>query len=173
LSKKMQGATTRWVSYLPAALVAVAGLALVAGAIALSSGGGPDESAERPYVGGDLHTMAVDPTDPDKVMVGGHEGGMISDDAGKNWREASGLEGGDPMGWEVDPTDPRKMYAGGHPGFFRSEDGGENWTADNSGLPGTDVHGLGMDPADPETLYCENVSDGGPPSWLDPNSVGP
>jgi predicted nucleic acid-binding protein len=22
-------------------------------------------------------------------------------------------------------------------------------------------------------LYCENVSDGGPPSWLDPNSVGP
>jgi photosystem II stability/assembly factor-like uncharacterized protein len=120
----------------------------------------PSGSGERPYVGGDLHSLAVDPTDPEKVMVGGHEGGAISEDGGKTWREASGLEGADPMGWVIDPIEPRKMYAGGHPGFYRSEDGGDSWSKDNAGPPGTDVHGLGIDPQNPKTLYASIVREG-------------
>ena len=144
------------------ALVAVA-LALVASLWLTGLGertSGPGEASQRPYVGGDLHSLAVDPTNPERVMVGGHDGGAISEDGGKTWEQASGLEGADPMGWVIDPTDPRKMYAGGHPGFYRSEDGGESWEQDNSDLPGTDVHGLGMDPEDPETLYAYVVDAG-------------
>jgi hypothetical protein len=165
LNKKPQKETRRWVSLLPAALVALGIVVLAVGAILLSMspGGRTPESAEvsqRPYVGGDLHSLAVDPTDPEKVMVGGHDGGAISNDGGKTWRQASGLEGADPMGWVIDPNDPSKMYVGGHPGFYRSEDGGKSFSQDNSGLPGTDVHGLGMDPQNPDTLYAYIVDEG-------------
>ena len=138
--------------------------ALVAASVFLSAGPGERSSGtgavERPVVGGDLHSMAVDPKDPDRVMVGGHEGAAISEDGGKTWQQVSDLEGADPMGWTIDPTDPKKMYAGGHPGFYRSEDGGETWSQDNSGLPGTDVHGLGMDPQNPDTLYASIMGAG-------------
>jgi photosystem II stability/assembly factor-like uncharacterized protein len=144
-------------------VLAVFVLAVVMGAYALLSAGPrqhPTDSAERPYVGGDLHSLAVDPTNPERVMVGGHDGGAISDDGGKTWQQASGLERADPMGWVIDPQNPQKMYAGGHPGFYRSEDGGESWSKDNSGLPGTDVHGLGMDSQNPNVLYAYIVRHG-------------
>jgi photosystem II stability/assembly factor-like uncharacterized protein len=164
LNKKTQKETRRWVSLLPAALVALGIVVVAVGAILLSMspGGRTPESevSQRPYVGGDLHSLAVDPTDPEKVMVGGHDGGAISSDGGKTWRQASGLEGADPMGWVIDPNDPQKMYVGGHPGFYRSEDGGKSFSQDNSGLPGTDVHGLGMDPQNPDILYAYIVDHG-------------
>jgi photosystem II stability/assembly factor-like uncharacterized protein len=117
-------------------------------------------TTRRPYVGGDLHAIAVDPTNPEKVMVGGHGGAAMSEDGGRNWEQIEDLEGADPMGWVINPRDPQKMYVGGHPGFYRSEDGGESWTQDNAGLPGTDVHGLGMDLQDPQTLYAYIVGHG-------------
>jgi photosystem II stability/assembly factor-like uncharacterized protein len=162
LNNRTQKETGRRAQLLLPALVAFAILALAVGAIVLSLGPGRQQtgSTERPYVGGDLHLLAVDPTDPDKVMVGGHDGGAISTDGGKTWRQASGLEGADPMGWVIDPNDPQKMYVGGHPGFYRSEDGGKSFSQDNSGLPGTDVHGLGIDPQNPDTLYAYIVDHG-------------
>jgi photosystem II stability/assembly factor-like uncharacterized protein len=162
VTRKPRKETRRWASLLPAALVAFGIAALAVGAILLSMSPGEQQtdSTERPYVGGDLHSLAVDPTDPDKVVVGGHDGGAISTDGGKTWRQASGLEGSDPMGWVISPDDPQKMYVGGHPGFYRSEDGGKSFSQDNSGLPGTDVHGLGMDPQNPDTLYAYIVDEG-------------
>jgi len=145
--------------------VAVFALAVLAAvSVFLSASPGEQSSgsgaSKRPVVGGDLHAMAVDPRDPDRVMVGGHGGAAISEDGGKTWGQISDLEGADPMGWTIDSTDPRKMYAGGHSGFYRSEDGGESWKGDNSGLPATDVHGLGTDPRDPDTLYASIVGAG-------------
>jgi photosystem II stability/assembly factor-like uncharacterized protein len=162
LNKRTQKETGSRAQLLLPALVAFTILALAVGAIVLSMspGGQQTGSTERPYVGGDLHSLAVDPTDPDKVVVGGHGGGAISSDGGKTWQQASGLEGADPMGWVISPDDPQKMYVGGHPGFYRSEDGGKGFSQDNSGLPGTDVHGLGMDPQNPETLYAYIVDEG-------------
>jgi photosystem II stability/assembly factor-like uncharacterized protein len=162
VARKTQKKTARRAQLLLPALLAFTILALAVGAILLSMSPGGQQTAtsERPYVGGDLHSLAVDPTDPEKVMVGGHDGGAISNDGGKTWQQASGLEGADPMGWVISPQDPQKMYVGGHPGFYRSEDGGGSWTQDNSGLPGTDVHGLGMDPQNPETLYAYIVDAG-------------
>jgi photosystem II stability/assembly factor-like uncharacterized protein len=144
---------------------AVFGLVALA-AVSVFLAGGPGErssgagAGERPYVGGDLHALAVDPENPEQVMVGGHGGAALSEDGGKTWEQMPDLEGADPMGWTIDPSDPQKMYVGGHPGFFRSENGGESWSMDNSGLPGTDVHGLGMDPGDPDILYASIVGAG-------------
>ena len=162
MARKTQKQPVRRVQLLLAALVAFTILVLAVGAILLSMspGGQPTATSERPFVGGDLHSIAVDPTDPDKVMVGGHDGGAISEDGGKTWQQASGLEGADPMGWVISPADPQKMYVGGHPGFYRSGDGGKSFSQDNSGLPGTDVHGLGMDPQNPDTLYAYIVGGG-------------
>lgn len=156
--KKTHGRTRLLLPGLVAFVIMAAAVAAVL--LSASPGGQQTSTTERPYVGGDLHSLAVDPTDPDKVVVGGHDGGAISSDGGKTWRQASGLEGSDPMGWVINPNDPSKMYVGGHPGFYRSADGGKNWTQDNSGLPGTDLHGLGMDPQDPETLYAYIVDEG-------------
>jgi photosystem II stability/assembly factor-like uncharacterized protein len=97
---------------------------------------------------------------PNRVMVGGHEGAALSTDGGKTWQQLSGLAGADPMGWVIDPHHPQTMYAAGHPGFYRSADGGKSWSTDNSGLPGTDVHGLGMDPRHPNVLYAYVVGQG-------------
>jgi photosystem II stability/assembly factor-like uncharacterized protein len=157
--KKTQGQRTQ---LLLAGLVAFVIVAVAVAAVLLSANPGEQETAtnERPYVGGHLHSMAVDPTDPEKVVVGGHDGGAVSTDGGKSWRQASGLEGADPMGWVIDPNDPQKMYVGGHPGFYRSEDGGKSFSQDNSDLPGTDVHSLGMDLQDPEILYAYIVDHG-------------
>jgi photosystem II stability/assembly factor-like uncharacterized protein len=162
VTKRTQKQTGRRAQLLLPALVAFSILALAVGGILLSMspGGQQTGSTERPYVGGDLHSLAVDPTDPEKVVVGGHDGGAISSDGGKTWRQASGLEGADPMGWVIDPNDPQKMYVGGHPGFYHSEDGGKSFSQDNSGLPATDVHGLGMDPQNPQILYAYIVDEG-------------
>jgi photosystem II stability/assembly factor-like uncharacterized protein len=162
LSKGTQKTAPRRTSLLLAGLVAFGIVALAVAAVLLSADlGGPQSgSSDRPYVGGDLHSLAVDPTDPAKVVVGGHDGGAISSDGGETWRQASGLEGADPMGWVIDPQNPSEMYVGGHPGFYHSEDGGKSFSQDNSGLPGNDVHGLGMDPQNPDTLYAYIVDEG-------------
>src|SRR5215211_7976020 len=90
LSNKTQKTTRRRASLLPAALVAFGIVALAVGAVLLSMspGGQPSgpEQSQRPYVGGDLHSLAVDPTDPEKVVVGGHEGGAVSTNGGKTWQ---------------------------------------------------------------------------------------
>ncbi len=162
MTRNTQKKTQGQARLLLAGLVAFMIVAVAVAAVLLSAGPGEQETAtnERPYVGGDLHSLAVDPTSPEKVAVGGHDGGAVSEDGGKTWRQASGLEGADPMGWVISPDDPQKMYVGGHPGFYRSEDGGKSFSQDNSGLPGTDVHGLGMDPQNPDTLYAYIVDHG-------------
>lgn len=148
-ARRRRRALTRW-GMLGVALVAV----LVGAYALLGRGGAPSGPTARPYVGGDLHSLVVDPNNPARVLVGGHDGGALSDDGGRTWQAVAGLKGADPMGWAVDPRDPLKMYISGHPGFYRSEDGGKNWRQDNGGLPGTDVHGLGIDPQNPDVLYA-------------------
>jgi hypothetical protein len=132
-------------------VVALGIVAIAVSAVLLSANPGDQESGtvEQPFVGGDLHSLAVDPNNPDRVVVGGHEGGAVSDDGGKTWTQASGIEGANAMGWVIDPRNSSKMYVSGHYGFYRSEDGGKNFGQDNSSLPAKDVHGLGMDPKNP------------------------
>jgi photosystem II stability/assembly factor-like uncharacterized protein len=109
--------------------------------------GGKAASGAAPVVGGDLHAIVVDPSDRQRLWVGGHGGAGASTDGGWSWTQVASLRDADPMGWVIDPKDPSRHYLGGHPGFQASADGGRTFTRRNRGLPSTDVHGLGHDPA--------------------------
>ncbi len=128
-----------WVSqnrvWVLAAVVLVAGAALV-----LATAGGDDEAAAGAFVGGDLHSLVVDPANPQRLFAGGHQAVSVSHDGGATWRQVPSLENKDAMGWGF--TDDA-IYVSGHPGLSRSTDGGETFTMANEGLPDTDVHAFG------------------------------
>jgi photosystem II stability/assembly factor-like uncharacterized protein len=116
-------------------LLAAAGIAT-----AFLSGGDGAGSATAPFVGGDLHSLVMDPIRPETAYVGGHAAVAVSIDGGESWHQVETLEGADAMGWAF--TDDL-VLAGGHPGLFVSEDGGRTFTHRNEGLPATDIHALG------------------------------
>ena len=97
-------------------------------------------SASDPVVGDDLHSLAVNPDDPDTVLIGSHQGVSISIDGAKTWEVVESLNGADAMGWGF--TDDG-IFMGGHPGLMFSADGGKTFAPRNDGLPATDVHALG------------------------------
>jgi photosystem II stability/assembly factor-like uncharacterized protein len=140
----------------PLLAVGLVAVGLVAWLV-LRGGGSPDPG--RPVVGGDLHSIVVSPTDPNRIWVGGHQAAAGSTDGGVTWTQVTSLANSDPMGWVIDPADPARHYLGGHPGFKVSSDGGRTFTTRNDGLPATDVHGLGRDPASGR-LYAAVVGKG-------------
>lgn len=124
-------------------LWAVGLASLVVVAIALRPGPDrpePGVAVERPVVGGDLHSLVVDPEAPDRLYIGSHSGVSVSTDGGRSWEVVEALNGADAMGWAF--TDDA-IYVGGHPGLERSTDGGTSFEQLNEGLPSTDVHALG------------------------------
>jgi len=92
--KKANQEARRSSLFLP--VIVVSALAVAAAAYAFLSGG--SDSAQRPLVDGDFHASVVDPTNLEKVMVGGHEGAVVSEDGGTTWRQIFDLAGSDPMG---------------------------------------------------------------------------
>lgn len=104
--------------------------------------GDREESAPlgQPLVGGDLHSVVADPSDPSRLYVGGHEGVAVSTDGAATWRPIESLAGADAMGWAF--NDDRVLVAG-HPGLFVSTDGGRTFEMRNDRLPATDIHALG------------------------------
>jgi hypothetical protein len=131
------------------AAVAVAAFAV---AIFLSAGAG-----ERPYVGGDFHSLAVDPKNPDRLVAGGHGGGALSTDGGKTWRQLGAIPGGMATWVSQDPNNPDTFYAAGG-AVFKSTDGGESWRPSGEGLPeGKLPEGIWMvavSPGDPQVVYA-------------------
>jgi photosystem II stability/assembly factor-like uncharacterized protein len=95
----------------------------------------------RPVVGGDLHSLVVEPS-TGRLYVGGHGGVAASDDGGTTWRQIDSLDGADAMGWAFTE---QAAFVGGHPGIFVSTDEGASFRQRNDGLPATDIHGLGSD----------------------------
>ncbi|MDQ3982270.1 MAG: hypothetical protein M3271_06265, partial [Actinomycetota bacterium] len=91
-------------------------------------------------VGSDLHSLVVDPVDPDKLYIGSHQGVSVSNDAGKTWEVVESLDGADAMGWAFTGD---LVMVGGHPGISVSTDGGVTFEQRNERLPSTDVHALG------------------------------
>ncbi|HXF57374.1 MAG TPA: hypothetical protein VNO34_07360 [Actinomycetota bacterium] len=108
--------------------------------VLLARDGGGHSTPTRPFVGGDLHSLVVDPESPARLFVGGHHGVAWSTDGGKTWRPVDTLEGADAMGWAFSG---HRVLVGGHPGLFVSEDGGRTFERRNEGLPATDIHALG------------------------------
>lgn len=127
------GRPTPWIGI--AAIVTVVALAIFLPRGEERAGGA------EPYIGGDFHSLVVDPT-TGRLYVGGHGGVARTDDAGKTWAQIESLNGADAMGWAF--TD-EAILAGSYPGIFVSTDGGRTFEQHNEGLPATDIHGLGTD----------------------------
>ncbi len=122
-----------------------AGLLVVAVVfVALRSGGSETPPAgttsSQPVVGADLHSLVVDPSDPDTLYIGSHQGVSVSADGGESWEVVVSLNGADAMGWAFTGG---AIYVGGHPGLSVSTDGGNTFHPRNEGLPNTDIHALG------------------------------
>jgi photosystem II stability/assembly factor-like uncharacterized protein len=118
------------------ALVAVGGVATF---LALR---GPADAPSKgsALVGGDLHSLVVDPGNTSRLYVGGHDAVATSTDGGRTWRQVDSLAGADAMGWAFLGD---RVLVGGHPGLWLSEDGGRTFELRNEGLPATDIHALG------------------------------
>jgi hypothetical protein len=130
-----------WIAIAAAGAVALA-------AFFLTRGGGGESSPTQPFVGGDLHSLVLDPERPSRLFVGGHHGVASSNDGGKTWRPVDSLEGADAMGWAFSGD---RILVGGHPGLFVSENGGRSFEQRNEGMPATDIHALG---AAAELIYA-------------------
>ena len=137
------------------------------------------------YFGGTIGAIAVAPSAPDVVYVGGGEfplRGNVSHgdgvwktmDGGKTW-SSLGLEQTRQIGdIVVHPTNPDLVYVGalGHVwapnaerGVYRSKDGGKTWDKIFSRGDSTGVVDLVMDPNNPNVLYAGFWQAGRTP-WL-------
>lgn len=122
------------------ALAGAAAVVAVVVAVTSGGGGGPSASATGSFVGGDLHTLVVDPAAPTRLFVGGHASAATSSDGGRTWTQIPSLRDADAMGWAFAGND---VWVGGHPGLQASTDGGRTFRPAIGELGTTDVHALG------------------------------
>ncbi|MFQ5747598.1 MAG: WD40/YVTN/BNR-like repeat-containing protein [Gemmatimonadota bacterium] len=127
----------------------------------------PTAAAWQPAKGGlAMHSIQVDPTDPDRLYVALSAGGCYrSDDAGETWRpvnrgvRADYLPDARPEAGQcvhalrLHPRRPGRLYQQSHSGTYRSDDGGDSWTEITSNLPSDFGYVLGLDPADPDRCW--------------------
>jgi photosystem II stability/assembly factor-like uncharacterized protein len=122
-----------------------------------------------------LHTILIDPTMPDRYLVGlssetpENAGIFRTTDEGATWRRLPGLERKQVWALALWAGDSHVIAAGTPEGVFRTLDGGENWTylgGSGATLP-RPVVSLAFDPKDRNTLYAGTphlawkTSDGG------------
>ena len=137
------------------------------------------------YFGGTIGAIAVAPSSPDVVYVGGGEypirgnvshgdGLWKSTDGGKTWTFMGLGETRQIADIVVNPTNPDLVYVAslGHVwapnperGVFRSKDGGKTWEKILFRNDSTGVVDLVMDPHDPNVLYA-GVWQAGRTPWM-------
>jgi photosystem II stability/assembly factor-like uncharacterized protein len=149
--------------YARIAWIAVVALAaLGAFWVAKKQAEGPNEAVAPPPVGlphtPDYHSLLVDATDADRVLLGTHVGIYETMDGGRRWTFA-GLEGDDAMNLVRASTGT--LWVTGHGVLKKSADGGASWTdVRPDGLPGIDVHGFAVDPGDDQVIYAAIAGEG-------------
>ena len=137
-------------------------------------GGGSWDNISDGYFGGSIGSVAVAPSDPNVIYVGGGEkslrgnvspgwGMWKSDDAGRSWRSL-GFEGGQHIPrMVVHPRDEDVVWAAvlGHAygpnaerGVFKSTDGGETWEHVLFVSEDAGAFELEIDPTNPRILYA-------------------
>lgn len=107
----------------------------------------------------DVHSLLVDPQDPEHILFGSHSGVKESHDGGFSWEDGE-LRNVDAMQLTSSPAAPETFYATGHDVFQVSRDGGQSWQPVSHNLPSTDIHGFAQDPSDPQRLYAFVVGAG-------------
>jgi len=134
---------------------------IVGGFILLSS----DESAEAPtneppntkLTLSDVHGLAVDIENPEKLYIANHQGLYVQDDDGLS---NTGPANDDFMSFATSPTIANLFYASGHPksggniGIVKTSDGGKTCAKISDGLDGpVDFHSMTIDQKNTKLIY--------------------
>jgi hypothetical protein len=149
-------------------------LALGVAAASLAVPGRADQPLTALLAGTHVHGLAVDPADPDRLLIATHHG-LHALTLSTRRSEQVSKRRDDLMGFTPHP-DGGSLFASGHPagggnlGFIVSEDGGATWTTRSPGLHGpVDFHAMTVSPADPDVIYGAygglQVSRDGGASW--------
>lgn len=79
----------------------------------------------------EVYVIALDPSKPNRLLIGTKYGILRSDDLGKTWTAFDLLTAPKEtqiLSLAVNPTNSNRIYYGTPSGFYRSEDGGVTWT---------------------------------------------
>lgn len=97
----------------------------------------------------DVHSLAFDATDADRLFFGHHGGVSESSDGGRTWRALQVREDAMAMARATDGS----VVIAGHDVLSASPDGGRTWRSIPADLPSLDIHGFTRDPADPARMW--------------------
>ena len=113
-----------------------------------------------------LHTIVLDPTNPDRIFVAiSAAGSFRSDDAGRTWKPINqGLHSlyiPDPTAEvghcvhriAIHPKNPNVLFMQKHWDVMRSDDGGDHWYEISGNLPSDFGFPIAVHAHDPETIY--------------------
>jgi len=112
--------------------------------------------------GGDVRSLAYDPANPNRILLGTSAGQMfLSEDGGSSWALFAHLGKGDDYVLDHIIFDPNhastiyvaawSLYNADEGDVFRSDDGGRTWNA-LPGVHGKSIRALAMAPSDPNLL---------------------
>ena len=113
-----------------------------------------------------FHHIAVDPDDPERLIVGGSATGVFASyDGGQSWETRNSGLRSDHMPPDMQEMAPcvhsllahpkrrGRLWQQNHFGQYRSDDDGETWVSVGAGLPGAFGFPTALDPRDPDACY--------------------
>jgi len=129
----------------------------------------PTRDRWQPGAGGMcLHSIQLDPDDPERLYIGISAAGTFrTDDGGESWKPVNknvlaGFNEEDKYPEVgncvhkllVHPASPERLWQQNHCGVYRSDDRGDNWERlDENGLPSEFGFPIMLDPSDPDVAY--------------------
>jgi photosystem II stability/assembly factor-like uncharacterized protein len=127
----------------------------------------PTRNTWEPARGGfSLHSICIDPADPQRLFAAVSAGGVYrSEDGGASWETANAgvraehlpqrypASGHNVHRLIMHPLRSARLYRQCYNGTYRSDDGGRNWTEITSGLPSDFGYAIVADPNDADTVF--------------------
>ncbi len=109
----------------------------------------------------DALSLAVSPSDPQRVVAGSSAGGYLSVNGGSTWTPIVTLPGTSISDVVFDPASPQIAYAAGVEGTLaKSTDGGATWAAIGANAAAKKPLTLAIDPSHTATIYAGTLGDG-------------
>ena len=130
----------------------------------------------EPGVGGRITSIAFDPSDVDRLLVGGDMLGIaLTDDFGRSWSSTTGM-----ASWEIGditatPAADGRIWTGTLSGPHASDDGGLTWSLERTGMPPIEstryslpIESVLVDPSDGTRLLAFS---GNQRNWTAPGAL--